>query len=82
MSWTERRTIGFRAVPNAHGDPTMVHLEFLEDEPSLLHQKQIPRIFFALRPGRDWGEVEALAKALTKLVGQLCIVHVAGGENG
>jgi len=47
---------------------------------SLLPQKQIGSVHFALKPGLSWSEAEAIAEHLNKVVEAMCVRHLAGGE--
>jgi hypothetical protein len=68
-------------MPDAEGRPSRIYIELDGREPSTLPQKQVGRLFFALRKDVQWGEAEALAREFGKKLSHLCINHLAAGED-
>jgi hypothetical protein len=80
MPWREFQPRRFEPTPNGWGEPSMLHMEFSGNKASLLPQKQIGSVHFALKPGLSWSEAEAIAEHLNKVVEAMCVRHLAGGE--
>jgi hypothetical protein len=79
MPYFERRRCQFTVTRSGDGSPSMIHIEFLADEPSLLEHKQIGSIFLGLTDfGRD--HADQLEAELNKMIARFCVRHEAAGE--
>jgi hypothetical protein len=80
MPWFENQPCRLVVTPDGHGQPYLLHMEFNGKNPSLLPAKQIGSVYFELRRGLCWREVEATVEEFNKVIRALCIRHSASGE--
>lgn len=82
MPWTEFQRCRFEPYPDGEGRPSRMYVEFLNGGSTLLPEKLIGRLFFAIGNDVTWEEAHALADALNAKLGRFCINHLAPGEHG
>jgi hypothetical protein len=64
----------FEAMPNATGDPSTLQIQFIDSTLPIL-QRPTQRLFFGLRPGIAWEDVDALVEQLNRLVATMGVTR-------
>jgi hypothetical protein len=82
MPWTERGKCNFEVMGDGEGQPSRVYITIDGHHQSLLRIKQIGRVFFGLPKGTSWDRATELAEQMQRMLGPLCINHLAAGEDG
>jgi hypothetical protein len=64
----------FEVMPNATGDPATLQIQFIDRTLPIL-QQPTQRLFFGLRPGIAWEDVDALVEQLNRLVATMGVTR-------
>jgi hypothetical protein len=79
MPWTERRKCSFEVVTDGESQASRIYITIDGHHQSSLGSKQIGRLFFGVVKGTKWDAATELAE---RMLGPLCINHLAAGEDG
>jgi hypothetical protein len=82
MPWTERHKCSFEVMTDGEGQASRIYITIDGHHQSLLGSKHIGRLFFGLSKGTKWDEATELAEQMQRMLGPLCINHLAAGEDG
>jgi hypothetical protein len=74
MSNNEHAHCRFEVMPGATGEPAILQIQFINRTLSVL-KRPTRRLFFGLRPGIAWGDVDALVELLNRLVATIGVTR-------